>query len=133
MHALYPHVRITSMAEYLSLFFQSDYANHPVLKEWITREGQTLNKGDPLFIYGEGATQKHFYSSVSGTFKTFLCKEGETLIPGISVAVLQVSAEIAAESVKNGLGKTISPEEAKKGMSYAEAASIRHPTGGLPG
>ena len=115
------------MKEYLALLFNSHGAQHPVLKRWLLREGQEVKAKQKLFTYTEGDAEKNFSSPVGGTFKAFLWKEESTLDPDAMVAVLQVDAKISAEAVAKGEGKILTPEEAKGGMSYAEAASIRLP------
>lgn len=122
-----PHVRLLRMAQYLALLFASDLADPPVLKKWTPREGDPLQAGDPLFTYTQGSEQKTFHSGAEGIFKTFLWKEGEILHPGCMVAVLQVANETGSDCEDRGIGKILTPEEAKGGMSYAEAASIRLP------
>ena len=115
------------MKSYLALTFPSNTVNQPVLKEWKLREGTSIQVGDAIFIYGEGSHQKLFTSQATGTFKAFLIKEGEALIPGCMVGVLQVEDAEAKRCEDAGLGHPLTPEEAKGGMSYAEAASIRLP------
>jgi pyruvate/2-oxoglutarate dehydrogenase complex dihydrolipoamide acyltransferase (E2) component len=119
------------MKEFLALFFITEDSGMPALQVWLSREGQAFQAGDALFTYGEEGAEKTFTAPVPGTFKTFLCKEGESLKSGMGVAVIEVTEEIASRCEVQGLGKILSKEEAKQGMSYAEAASIRHPKGGL--
>jgi pyruvate/2-oxoglutarate dehydrogenase complex dihydrolipoamide acyltransferase (E2) component len=115
------------MKEYLALFFNSSAPQRVVLKQWLLREGQEVKSQQKLFTYMEGGAEKNFVSPVSGTFKAFLWKEDAPLHPDAMVAVLQVDAKTANQSVAKGEGKILTPEEAKGGMSYAEAASIRLP------
>lgn len=115
------------MKEYLALLFNSAAPQQAVLKRWLLREGQEVKAQQKLFTYSEGASEKSFVSPVSGTFKAFLWREEETLDPNAMVAVLQLDAKTAEKSAAKGEGKILSPEEAKGGMSYAEAASIRLP------
>lgn len=115
------------MKTYLSLFFRSDLAGISLLKEWLVRENQEIRESDPLLRHSTPEEEATFNACVSGTFKTFLWKEEEPLHVGSSVAVLQVDPEVAQDCVQKGLGKIITPEEAKTGLSYAEAASIRLP------
>lgn len=115
------------MKAYLALTFQPDPSTRPLLKEWRLREGREVRIGDPLFIYGEGSHAKTFDSKASGTFKAFLWKEGEALEPGCMIGVLEVEESDAKQGEGEGWGCILTPEEAKGGMTYAEAASIRLP------
>lgn len=115
------------MKAYFALTFNQNFGNSPVLKEWKTREGHTIAQGDTLFLFGEGPQQKEFKSEATGTFKAFLWREGESLKAGELVAILQVEPEEAKRCEGAGAGLSLTPEEAKGGMSYAEAASIRLP------
>jgi pyruvate/2-oxoglutarate dehydrogenase complex dihydrolipoamide acyltransferase (E2) component len=115
------------MKEYLALIFNSSATERAVLKRWLLREGQEVKAQQKLFTYSEGKAEKNFTSPVNGTFKAFLWKEEEALDPDAMVAVMQVDSKVAAKSVDMGEGKILTPEEAKGGMSYAEAASIRLP------
>ncbi len=115
------------MKSYLALTFSNDFGNTPILKEWKIREGKTVAVGDSLFLFGEGSQQKDFKSLASGIFKAYLWREGEALTHGEMIAVLEVEETEAKRCEAAGFGLTLSPEEAKGGMSYAEAASIRLP------
>ncbi len=115
------------MTTYLALYFAPHSDAFPTLQEWQVRENQIINIGQTLFHFGEASKLKTFSSPVAGVFKTFLWKEGETLMPGEPVAVAEVDSAIAKQLEEKGLGRILSPEEAKSGMSYAEAASIRLP------
>lgn len=115
------------MAQYLALYFDQSPSDGPLLNRWLAKEGQEINKGDPLFTYGDEDQSKEFSSRASGKFKVYLWKEGEALQTNCEVAVLQVAEEEAQAIMAGGWGKIITPDEAKTGMSYAEAASIRLP------
>jgi pyruvate/2-oxoglutarate dehydrogenase complex dihydrolipoamide acyltransferase (E2) component len=115
------------MKEYLALLFNSSGPQRAILKKWLLREGQEVVAQQKLFTYLDGGAEKNFSSPVSGTFKAFLWKEDAALDPDAMVAVFQVDAKVAEKSVATGEGKILTPEEAKGGMSYAEAASIRLP------
>ena len=127
MHPRIPHARLVGMAQYLALLYKSDNSEPGILQKWSFREGESIQKGDSLFTYTQGSEQKTFPAAIEGTFKAFLWKEGEALQPGCMVAVLQVAEADAPDCENRGIGKILTPEEAKGGMSYAEAASIRLP------
>lgn len=115
------------MKSYLALTFSQDFGNNPILKEWKIREGHPIASGETLFLFGEGSHQKEFKSEANGIFKAFLWREGDALKPGEMVAVLQVEDSEAKQCEEKGVGVALTPEEAKGGMTYAEAASIRLP------
>lgn len=115
------------MKAYLALMFQSSHSGPVLLKRWLLREGTEVVPQQELFSFSTGGKDQVFPSPIAGTFKAFLWKEEETLHDGDMIAVLQVEEKAARDAVENGLGKILSPEEAKGGMSYAEAASIRLP------
>ena len=115
---------------YLALTFFSENNSKLKLKEWKIREDQTVHQGDDLFTFENEGQEKAFTSQCQGTFKAFLWKEGEELFPGKMIAILQTDAKDAELCEKNNHGILLTPQEAKGGMSYAEAASIRLPPEG---
>ncbi|MDX1386499.1 MAG: hypothetical protein R3257_02840 [bacterium] len=115
------------MKAYLALTFHSEQGTRPLLKEWRLREGREIQAGDPLFVYGEGSHAKIFEAKATGVFKAFLWKEGESLEPGCMIGVMEVNEADAKQGENEGWGCILTPEEAKGGMTYAEAASIRLP------
>lgn len=115
------------MKVYLTLFFPPSAAAEGILEKWLCKTGTELTVGDALFSFHSGGKPQTLPSPAAGTIKVTLCREGETLRSGASIAVLSANEAQAAEIQHKGLGKIITPDEYQTTLSHAEAASIRLP------
>lgn len=112
---------------YFALFFPSDAAGQPILKQWLIREGEAVAAGQDLLLYGTGALQKKLSLPEAATLKTYLADAGSALEAGQAVAVFQGEFEPLSRLSAQGLGKILEPEELKQ-SPYADPAEIRLPS-----
>jgi len=112
------------MTQYLALIFPDSEPAGSTLSQFVKTQGSQIKAGDTLFLYRREGEAFGFSSAATGLLKVFLEKEGDALVPGKEVVVLEVAPEHAAQLEKQGLGKILHPEELKE---LADAASIRLP------
>jgi len=115
------------MKVYLTLLFPKTAASGATLERWLHKTGTELQAGDALLAFHANGRSETLPCAASGTLKVTLCREGEALQRGASIAVLSSLETQAREIEKRGLGKILTPDEYQDALAHAEAASIRLP------